>query len=268
MRWLALRGAMQGMHLPGNAGRLTPKKAIAFDLDSTLVDFMRIKELACEEAALAMVDAGLDMEPAEAKRLVLETYFDVGIESDRAFAIFLERRLGRADPQILAAGVQAYLRAKYGHLAPYPRVVPTLLALKRQGFVLGVITDAERFKAMSRLAATGLLHYFDIVITHDDTLNGKGDDMPFLRFAKAAGARTIECVMVGDNPGRDIRPANRLGMTTVLAAYGEQADFRSTAREDQPDYRIHRFEELVDVVLPQRGLGHASPPPLPAAVPA
>lgn len=223
-------------------------KAVLFDLDSTLVDFLRIKEMACEEAALAMVDAGLPMEAGEAKRLLLKTYFDVGIESDGAFEEFLRRRLGRVDPRVLAAGIQAYLRAKYGHLAPYPRTVPTLLALGRAGCRVGVVTDASREKALQRLAATGLLHFFDEVVTLDDCLNGKGDDAPFLLLARRLGVRPEECAMVGDNPSRDVRPANRLGMTTVLAAYGLQDRLWSGEIADRPDHRIRSIEELPRVL--------------------
>ena len=35
-------------------------RAVIFDLDNTLTDFMRVKDVAIEAAADAMLDAGLD----------------------------------------------------------------------------------------------------------------------------------------------------------------------------------------------------------------
>jgi len=34
-------------------------KAVLFDLDNTLIDFMRMKRNSCESAISAMIDAGL-----------------------------------------------------------------------------------------------------------------------------------------------------------------------------------------------------------------
>ena len=36
-------------------------KAVLFDLDMTLIDFMKMKNMACTEAIDAMIDAGLKM---------------------------------------------------------------------------------------------------------------------------------------------------------------------------------------------------------------
>ena len=42
-------------------------KAVIFDLDNTLVDFMKMKRRAIEEAIPAMVDAGLEITPEIAR---------------------------------------------------------------------------------------------------------------------------------------------------------------------------------------------------------
>ena len=41
-------------------------RAIFFDLDNTLIDFMRMKEESCKAAVQAMVNAGLKMDQKEA----------------------------------------------------------------------------------------------------------------------------------------------------------------------------------------------------------
>lgn len=49
-------------------------KAIVFDLDNTLVDFMLMKRRAIEAAIPAMIDAGLKLPPEEIKLIIDEIY--------------------------------------------------------------------------------------------------------------------------------------------------------------------------------------------------
>jgi beta-phosphoglucomutase-like phosphatase (HAD superfamily) len=49
-------------------------RAVFFDLDNTLTDFMRMKELAVDAAIHGMVDAGLKMTPAAARDQIYAIY--------------------------------------------------------------------------------------------------------------------------------------------------------------------------------------------------
>src|SRR5687767_13503109 len=111
-------------------------KGVLFDLDNTLVDFLRMKRIASDEAARAMIGAGANFGRSveDAGQALFEHYLAHGIESDDAFSSFLERfnenRLGYGQSvtdKILAAGIMAYLRAKDVFLTPYPGVRRTLV---------------------------------------------------------------------------------------------------------------------------------------------
>lgn len=223
-------------------------KAVAFDLDSTLVDFLRYKRLAAQSAALAMVDAGLDMEPSLAEERLWETYRENGLDGDVAFERFLQSTVGRVEPRILNAGIEAYQRTKQALLQPYPRTVATLQALARRGLRFAVVTDASRDKALQRLAALRLLPYFECVVTRDDTLRGKDDEHPYLQLVARLGVRAKEVLMVGDHPQRDVRTAKRAGLRTALAEYGAQANFATAFPFDEPDFRLRRIDDLVGIV--------------------
>jgi beta-phosphoglucomutase-like phosphatase (HAD superfamily) len=73
-------------------------RAILFDLDNTLIDFIRMKEESCRAAVKAMLSSGLRMKEDQAYERLMKTYFDVGIESDRAFSEFL-RSIDQFDPK-------------------------------------------------------------------------------------------------------------------------------------------------------------------------
>ncbi|MGQ0536313.1 MAG: HAD family hydrolase [Methanobacteriota archaeon] len=223
-------------------------KAVAFDLDSTLVDFLSMKRAAVRAAARAMVDRGLPLPLDRAYRRLLATYFEVGIESDRAFTVFLERTMGRADRTTVDAGVRAYLRTKEEVLQTYPGAHETLGALKAAGLRLGVVTDAPRDKAIVRLSITKLGPYFDTILALEDSPRGKRDVRPFLLLCDRLGLSPREVLFVGDNPLRDVSVASRLGMATALAAYGMQDHGEWAHRKVRPTFVLETLPDLLSAV--------------------
>ena len=76
-------------------------KAILFDMDNTLIDFMTMKRKCCEAAIDAMISAGLKMKRKKALRLLFELYDKYGIEYQQIFQKFLESTGGKIDYKIL-----------------------------------------------------------------------------------------------------------------------------------------------------------------------
>jgi putative hydrolase of the HAD superfamily len=87
-------------------------KAIVFDVDNTLVDFIKWKNAAVDAAIFAMIDAGLDLTPKQAHKKIFEIYDRKGIEYQEVFDDFLQEVLGFIDYRILAAGIVSYRRAR------------------------------------------------------------------------------------------------------------------------------------------------------------
>jgi HAD superfamily hydrolase (TIGR02253 family) len=214
-------------------------KAIIFDLDQTLIDFMKMKRLSCEAAMDAMVSAGLNISKKRGLKILFDLYSQYGLEYQRIFQVFMKKVLGRIDYGIMASGIVAYRRVKEGLLYPYPNVIPTLRQLKKK-YKLAILSDAPRIQAWIRLAAMGLQGQFDYVITFDDTKTRKPGKKPFLLALKKLKLRPEDCIMVGDSLKRDIAPAKRLGFVTVFAEYGGNNE---PARV-KPDYSIRDINEL------------------------
>ncbi|MGA2883942.1 MAG: HAD-IA family hydrolase [Halobacteriota archaeon] len=216
-------------------------KAIIFDLDNTLIDFMSMKKAASAAAANAMIKTGLKDYPQDLADTLFSFYLDHGIESDDAFEEYLLREYQAVDYRILAAAVNAYLKEKYLHLKPYPGVVDTLEKLKRQGFKLGIVSDGLRLKAWMRLNEAGLDGYLDAVVTYDDTGQKKPAKEPFLLICDQLDVKPEECLMVGDWPAKDMQGGRLAGMKTCLAKYGQKLQAKA-------DYEISAFERLLDVI--------------------
>lgn len=217
-------------------------KAVLFDLDMTLIDFMKMKRLASDEAARAMVGAGLKMPLGEASKKLFETYLDEGIESDTAFTRFLRENNSYSE-RILAAALNAYLRTKSEYLEPYPDVKPTLRKLKALGIRLAIVTDAPKLKACQRLDAMGIAGFFDVVVGLEDTGRQKPSPLPFRKALSLLDVKPSEALHVGDWPERDIAGAKKLGIRTCLARYGWHA-----GKYVKPDFEIERFSDLLEIV--------------------
>lgn len=182
-------------------------KAVLFDLDNTLVDFMKLKRMCVENSVDAMIDAGLDLRRDEAVQTLFDEYWKVGIENDRIFQSFLERVQGDVDYKILGSAIAAYRRTVISYLEPYPHVVETLIELKRRGIKIGVVTDAPKLKAWVRLCSLKLHYFPDVVVTAEDAGAKKPDEKPFRRALEELDLKPGECLMVGDWVERDIEGA-------------------------------------------------------------
>ncbi len=219
-------------------------KAIIFDLDNTLVDFMRMKEASVRLAAEAMVDAGLSMSVDEVYQGIFRVYDKYGIEFQNVFDKFLEETFGYIDYRILAAGIVAYRKAKEANLVLYPHVRYTLMELLKLGLNLAVVSDAPRLQAWTRLAQVGLLDFFKVVVTFDDTGERKPSPAPFKFALDKLGTTPSETIMVGDWAERDITGAAKLGMITVFAKYGDTFGTVNSGA----NYDIDDIIELIKIV--------------------
>ena len=219
-------------------------KAIIFDLDNTLVDFMVMKDRAIEGAALAMIDAGLMMSKKEAVEKIFEIYEEEGIEDQRVFDKFLTRELGMIDYRIHAAGIIGYRRAREAALVLYPHVQFVLMELMKRGIKLAVLSDAPRLQAWLRLCQLNLHNIFDIVITFEDTNRRKPAPEPFKLVLQKLQVEPEETIMVGDWAERDIYGAKLLKMRTVFARYGD----RFGTENSGADYEVEDIIHLLDIL--------------------
>ncbi len=219
-------------------------KAIVFDLDNTLVDFMKMKRRAIEEAIPAMIDSGLKITSEEANRIIDEIYKERGIEYQQVFDVLLQRILNKVDHKILSAGIIAYRRAREASLIPYPHVYSTLNSLLKLGIKMGVLSDAPAKEAWLRIAFLNFQHTFDAVVTFDDTGERKPLPGPFQKILEKLEVSPQEALMVGDWAERDIQGAKKVGMKTAFAKYG---DTFNTERHDA-DYELSDISVLIDII--------------------
>lgn len=219
-------------------------RAVIFDLDNTLLDFVQLKERAIDAAIEAMIDAGLKLGKEEARAKVYEIYEEEGIEYQQVFDRFLKEVMGFIDPRIHAAGIVGYRRAREGALTTYPHVSVTIVELLKRGLKLAVVSDAPRLQAWLRLCSLGLHNYFDVVVAFEDTMRRKPAPEPFEKALQKLGVKPEETIMLGDWAERDIVGAKLLGMRTVFARYGDTFGTKNSGA----DYEIDDILELIEII--------------------
>ena len=218
--------------------------AVIFDLDNTLLDFMKMKEYAVKAAISGMQEAGLSIDAEKAYERIIDMYNEEGWEHQQIFDLFLTETIGHVDNKLLAAGIVSYRRAREANLQVYPNVNSTLSDLMKMGIKLAVVSDAPSREAWMRLYYLNLHHIFDVVLTFDDTGERKPSPVPFKMALEKLNCAAENTLMVGDWPERDVEGAKQLGMKTIFARYGDTFGTKDSGADWDVD-DIHQIVEIV-----------------------
>jgi len=196
----------------------TPFKAVLFDMDNTLFDFIEAMKRGCN-AAVESVGEGTGEE-------LLSYYlrWKYHFEDHTNLQDFMMAH-NRFSVERYFDAVSAFDEAKMKGLKPYSGIEDVLSGLKSSGYHLGVVTDAFSYAADSRLDYLGLKKYFDILVGYDTTGYKKPHYAPFECALNLLGVAPYETAYVGDSIRRDIEPVKSLGMTPVYARYGDRNFF-------------------------------------------
>lgn len=219
-------------------------KALLFDLDNTLLDFMKMKNSAVNSAVDSMIFAGLSISKNQALKEIHDIYKDLGYEYQEVFDLFLKNNLGKVDYRILANGIIAYKKGKESSLHLYKNVDKTLLTLSKMGLSIGVISDAPSREAWIRICSMKLEHIFDTVVTLHEKGIHKPSPEPFKKAMKDLDVQPNETIMIGDWPERDIIGAKNVGMKTAFAKYGDT--FNTT--NSGADYVLNDISDLINII--------------------
>jgi len=219
-------------------------KAIIFDLDNTLLDFIKMKQFSVKAAITAMNEAGLAVNEEKAYQDIFDLYIEKGWENQQVFDDYLNQTVGKVSNKILAAGIVSYRRAREATLLVYPNVNKTLIELIKMGIKLAVVSDAPSREAWMRLYYLNLHHVFEPVLTYDDTGVRKPSAKPFKMALDVLNVEPEEAIMIGDWPERDVVGAKQIGMKTIFARYGDTFGTINSGA----DWDVNDIYEVVGII--------------------
>lgn len=189
--------------------------AVMIDLDGTLLH--TAPDLA--EAANRMMDElGRPRVPLE----IVTTFIGNGVS--RLIKRVLTGSMDGEPDEAIFAEAQAiyekhYMEGVSRESRPFPGVVDGLQALKQQGFHLACITNkAEKF-TLPLLRDTGLLDYFELVLSGDSLPKRKPDPLPLIHACAHFGIAPDQMLLIGDSLN-DTQAARAAGSHVFCVPYG------------------------------------------------
>ena len=189
----------------GETGHLQTTEAVLLDNDGVLVD---TETLFFETTRSAFLRLGLDLTP----EIWGPQYLAEG-KSSRQIALSLG-----ADPKgtdtVLEERNRQYRRILQQPPPVRPRVQETLAKL-RGAVKLAIVTGCGRDLLELAHAASGLLGFFDAIITSDDCSDTKPHPEPYLTAVRTLGVRAEHCIAVEDSP-RGLASARAAGIPCVV----------------------------------------------------
>jgi len=186
-------------------------QAIVFDLDDTLYP-ERDYVFSGFRAVAAWAKEHLSV-PAGQGFTELKSLFEQGVRGD-TFNHWLAAHDLVSDG-LVSQLVQVY-REHRPALSPFPKA-PGLLALLRQHYRLGLISDGYLVTQQRKLAALNLAHHFDAIVFSDEwgRKAWKPSVWPFQVALQRMGVDASGTVYVADNPLKDFLGARRSGISTI-----------------------------------------------------
>lgn len=214
-------------------------KLIMIDVDGTLVDSVPDLAYCVDELMKAMNRApwgeakvrhwvGNGVPKLVERSLTGELEASVNKQDfDKAYPIFLE-----------LYSVNTSVRS-----CLYSGVKEGLDYLKKQGYILGCVTNkAEQF-TLPILKDLGIFDYFGLVVSGDTLAKKKPDPLPLLHSAEFFNINPQDCLMLGDSIS-DVAASRAAGFEVICMSYGY--NHGEDIRNANPDLVIDSMAELKD----------------------
>lgn len=215
-------------------------KAVMFDLDGTLVHTAPEIAASINKMLVALQLSVLPQQQiehyiGEGAQMLIRRCIEANIHSEPDEAMF-----ERAQSLFFA-----YYAENVTESRPYDGVVEALTALQAKGLKLACVTNKPEEFTMPLLDKSGLLDFFEIVVS-GDTLPKKKPDPIQLRYICAKfNVLEAESMLVGDSM-TDVKAAHAAGCYIVTVPYGY--NHGRPIDHSQVDDSIPRLTELASLL--------------------
>jgi len=243
---------------------MKPFDAILFDLGGTLIYFDSewpavLPQL--DQALLGALEAGglalRETDFLERFEADMRSYYDQRdtefIEYTTGYVVrtTLEKLGFEQVPEaLIRQAVEAMYAVSQAHWQPERDAIPTLEALRRRGYRLGMISNAADDQDVQTLVDNaGVREYFEVILTSAAEGIRKPNPRIFQTALEALdGVQPERAAMVGDTLGADILGARNAGVFSVwITRRADTAANRDHLDTIQPDAKVVTLADLLDL---------------------
>lgn len=221
-------------------------KAIAFDLDDTLLDTtgLLVKK-ASAEAFEILIQNGLRLNLKQCENLRLELIKQMSHKE-----VFEKLASEYGTEQTQKASIQAVQRFYEPHLPPHLPLLEgakeNLLYLKPK-YKLYLVTAGHEKAQRQKAQALGINPFFEKIYVIN-SLEKKRKHSAFLEIITINNLQPHELLCVGNSLSSEIQDGLKIGATTCYFEFGEDRGTQlSTDLNFKPTYHIHHHSELIKV---------------------
>lgn len=219
-------------------------KALAFDLDDTLIDTSGLLvPLASRAAYVAMTNKGLKMsyeifDQQRKEKAIRMTHKQ----------IFFEIAESQGDNSLVADMAEAGIHTFYH--PPLPPSLPLLagaaenLRFLKDRYTLFLVTSGAISTQKEKVKRAGLESHFQSCIFVDGFKKERKRDA-FLEILRQTGCKAHELLSIGNRLSQEIHDAKEVGAKTCYFEYGEHVGEQPRNQFEIPDFKIHTHHELV-----------------------
>ncbi|MEB6478094.1 HAD family hydrolase [Acinetobacter vivianii] len=218
---------------------MIPKKAVIFDLDQTILDrtnslikflnwqinfFQLVSTMKKEffiQRFLELDDNGKIWKDSVYEQLIHEFSID-HVTHDRLLA--------------------SYINDFNKFSCCFEHVEKTMIQLKQQGYLIGLISNGRTPFQEHNFYALGLTEFFSSIIVSEAIGLRKPDPAIFLLSCQQLGVRPQDCIFVGDNELADIQGAKAVGMKTIF--FHPDPSISSSIA----DANLHDYARLIEIL--------------------
>lgn len=213
---------------------------LLFDLDGTLAATDAVHERAWREVLMPH-HVALDADGYE--RLIR------GRTNDAIVAALLPKLSAPEQASVIARKEHSF-RSQVNKLEPTPGTKELLQRAGREGWSLGVVTNAPEANAEHLLGILGLRDAFAVVISAEQVSRGKPDPEPYQRALQALGLTATEAVAFEDSPaGVQSAVAAKLRVAGILTGHTPRELLEAGAELVTPSFATAEFQAWLEQCL-------------------
>jgi HAD superfamily hydrolase (TIGR01509 family) len=239
----------------------TPIRAVLFDLSGTLLDERYAHHGIAHLAAVLHERFGID--PTVTRNGFMEAFRGVSQEYASQRFYLMRDVICEALKRLLNSCGRTATRNEFLYFEQllWTAAVPTatladgaieaLTLLRNTGIRTAVVSYADILVFEALLKQTGLAGSTDAEVCSEVARSCKPHAEIFHRALRTIGVEPSDAMFVGDSVDADIVGGNRVGMRTTLLSAGEftLGDGSNDDPHAQPDHRIDRLLDIVDIVI-------------------
>jgi putative hydrolase of the HAD superfamily len=227
-------------------------RAVIFDYYNTLIDIRtdeekpevyRFLSLYLQYYGLSMNEqnlrAALDHEKKQYLKTKDEAYPEIDLEV--VFSSILEKE-GICNPFGAESCCKLFRLLSRERFQLFPDSIPVLKEIKRSGYPMGVVSDAQKVFCLEEGEMLGLNQYFDHIVLSTQFGFRKPDRRLFTIACSMLDVPPAQAVYIGDDPRKDVGGAKKAGLCAILVNRNQM----NLETEIKPDFSANNLWEAWD----------------------